>query len=217
MALTLHSVSLAVIEYLRKHIITGQLHPGQKLNEVELSSLLNISRGPLREAFRVLEAENLLFTIPRKGTFVSEMNQADFTEVLETRSMLELWAINLIRDRKITNLDKIASSIKEIDKRPMPDKDARPEEKLDYLLCFAEFHKQIVISAENLRLEQFYERFSSSLLRYQYGYFYTSLDRTKFKLEHEEILAAMEAGDYEEAKRLLGDHIHIGFELNKIV
>lgn len=215
MELALNSVSLSVIRYLRNQIITGQLHPGQKLNEVELSSSLDISRGPLREAFRVLEAENLLFTIPRKGTFVSQMSPDDFTEVIETRAMLELWAINLIRDKQIENLEEIASIVKTIDNRPMPDENASPEEKLDYLLCLVQFHKQIVKTAKNKRLEQFYEKLSSSLLRYQYSYFYRSMDRIKFKTEHEEVLAAMEAGEYAKAKQLLSDHIQFAFESTK--
>ena len=57
-----------VVQYLRSKIITGELAVGQKLNELELSCLLSISRPPLREAYRILENEYVIVSIPRKGT-----------------------------------------------------------------------------------------------------------------------------------------------------
>ena len=48
-------VKEGVFQYLRVHIFSGDLKSGQKLNEIELASKLNISRAPLREAFRLLE------------------------------------------------------------------------------------------------------------------------------------------------------------------
>ena len=212
MKLKLNSVSLSVTQYLRNQIVTGQLLPGQKLNEVALSSDLEISRPPLREAFRVLEAENLVLAIPRRGAFVTELNSDDFREVAEAREMIEVCAINLIRDKGIKDLAVIASSIVETERFPEPGARANPEEKLRYLCCFAGFHRAIVAAAGNFRLKEFYEKLSSSLLRYQYRYFYKSMDRGPFKVEHHAILKALESGAYDEAKELLRKHITYGFE-----
>ena len=62
----------SVVQSLRTQIIIGELTPGQKLNELVLSSLLGISRPPLREAFRLLENEHLAHSIPRKGTLCQQ-------------------------------------------------------------------------------------------------------------------------------------------------
>jgi DNA-binding GntR family transcriptional regulator len=51
-------VTQSVAQYLRENIFSGELAPGQKLNELELSSRLGVSRPPLREAFRILENEH---------------------------------------------------------------------------------------------------------------------------------------------------------------
>lgn len=61
-------VKESVVQYLRSNIITGELAAGQILNELELSSLLGISRPPLREAFRIVKNEHVIVSIPRKGT-----------------------------------------------------------------------------------------------------------------------------------------------------
>ena len=63
------SITESIVEHLRIHIIVGALKPGQKLNEVKLSSHLGVSRPPLREAFRVRAAIHWKFS--RKVLFGS--------------------------------------------------------------------------------------------------------------------------------------------------
>ena len=89
-----------VLEYLRNRIITGELVPGQKLNENEIASRLEISRHSIREAFRVLESEQLVFSIPNKGAFVTELSDDDLLEVYQTREMIECYAVDLLKREK---------------------------------------------------------------------------------------------------------------------
>ena len=51
-------VTKSTVPYLKEQIITGELAPGRKLNEIQISSHLGMSRPPLREVFRVLEDEH---------------------------------------------------------------------------------------------------------------------------------------------------------------
>lgn len=60
-----------VADILRKRIISGDLANGEKLSERQISAELNISTTPVKEAFRLLQAEGLIYTLPRKGSFVS--------------------------------------------------------------------------------------------------------------------------------------------------
>ena len=59
-----------VLERLREAILNRTLKPGDRIVEAELAQVFNVSRTPVREALRVLEAEGLLRRIPRKGLFV---------------------------------------------------------------------------------------------------------------------------------------------------
>src|SRR5512138_3159503 len=74
---------------LRQAIIAGELPPKARLPEPELAEQLRVSRTPLREAIRQLEAEGLVATIPRIGTFVSEITPQDTEELYALRVVIE--------------------------------------------------------------------------------------------------------------------------------
>src|ERR1700712_5995150 len=87
-------VTLAA-DAIRKKILSGEYEPGERLREERLTEELAISRPPLREAFRTLETEGLIVTLPRRGTFVATMTEADIYEILTLRSALERMAFDL--------------------------------------------------------------------------------------------------------------------------
>jgi DNA-binding GntR family transcriptional regulator len=66
-----------VLERLREAILNRTLKPGDRIVEAELAQVFNVSRTPVREALRVLEAEGLLRRIPRKGLFVRGITRED--------------------------------------------------------------------------------------------------------------------------------------------
>jgi DNA-binding GntR family transcriptional regulator len=105
------SVPKTVVEYLRDRILVGQLAPRQKLSENDLASKLDISRPPLREAFRILEYERLIFTIPRKGTYVSNISIEDLQDVYQAREMIECYAIDLLKAKNIKDLPQMELAV----------------------------------------------------------------------------------------------------------
>lgn len=82
-----------VERFLRDAIATGQFAPGARLIEREICELLNVSRPPLREALRALEAEKLVQIIPHKGPVVASMSLDDARQVYAVRALLESFAI----------------------------------------------------------------------------------------------------------------------------
>lgn len=78
---------------MREMIVYGELLPGQRLNEVDLARTFDVSRGPLREALRALEAEGLAVRVPRRGTFVVQMSAQDIDEIYTLRAALEELAV----------------------------------------------------------------------------------------------------------------------------
>ena len=81
-------VSTAV-EVLRQRIIDGDFQAGDSLNQVTIAREFAISRIPLREAMRQLEAEGLLLFQPGKGAVVSGLSMNELGEVIELRAMIE--------------------------------------------------------------------------------------------------------------------------------
>lgn len=89
------SLKQLVYENLRLRIINGELTPGMKLREEELSALMNISRAPVREALNMLERDGFVTIIPRKGAIVTEINEKDIYDIWTVRALLEPTAAKL--------------------------------------------------------------------------------------------------------------------------
>jgi DNA-binding GntR family transcriptional regulator len=85
------SLTDQIVEELRRQIITGQLPEGTPLRQERLATELGVSRVPLREAIRQLEAEGLVTSELHKGTVVSSLSLAEIEELFEIRVRLETW------------------------------------------------------------------------------------------------------------------------------
>jgi len=83
------SLPEAAAERLRTLIIEGDLAPGARLNERELSERLGVSRTPLREAFRMLAADGLLVQLPNRGAQVVSLSREDARHAFEVMASLE--------------------------------------------------------------------------------------------------------------------------------
>ncbi len=200
-------VTESVLQYLRVHIITGDLAPGQKLNEIELSSSLNVSRPPIREAFRVLENESLVVSFPRKGCFVSGISMDDCRNIFEVRRMIECFAIDLFAAKRIKRVPGAASALDVTSDLALPPADDAYG-RYRYLREIAEFHIQLVAQSGNQRLVAMYNGIFPSLARYQSFYTYIPGLMDESHREHEQILQWIETGSYDKAKRAMGSHIN---------
>jgi DNA-binding GntR family transcriptional regulator len=89
MRLVHNSLHDEVAEQLRELIFSGQVSPGDFLDEVKLAEQLEISRTPLREALKVLTAEGLVRHEPRRGCFVNEVTEQDLDEIFPVLALLE--------------------------------------------------------------------------------------------------------------------------------
>ena len=87
------------LDELRRLILDGDLLPGAHLTELAISERLGVSRLPVREAFRRLEAEGLLEALPRRGVRVVELDGDELETVREIRVALELMAVRRTVER----------------------------------------------------------------------------------------------------------------------
>jgi DNA-binding GntR family transcriptional regulator len=204
--LAITGVTDTILHQLRVHIIDRRIPPGKKLNEVELSSSLGVSRPPLREAFRMLENEHLITSIPRKGSYVSEMSIDDCQEIFEAREMIECFAVELLQKRGIRELPKTSSTLALTRRLRMP-KTSDPFDKYNYLKAIAEFHISLVEASGNSRLIRSYQAIFHSLARYQDMYVFVPGLMDKSQAAHEQILHLIQKGNYEKAKEKLRSHI----------
>ena len=91
----IHRTSVAdqVASILRHRILTGELPPGNALQEVPLAASLGVSRNTMREAMRILSLEGLLKRSIHRGVAVSQLSPKDVQEIYHLRRMLEIPAV----------------------------------------------------------------------------------------------------------------------------
>jgi DNA-binding GntR family transcriptional regulator len=199
------TVAQNIVRYLRSRIITGELSPGQKLIENSLTSLLDVSSAPLREAFLVLENEQLVVKFPRKGCFVAEVSIEDCRQIFKAREALELCAMDLLEAQNIRELPDVASTLtlgSSLPQTPFDDQEKRMRE----FSPFPEFHTKLVESTGNNWVARLYYSIVPTLSRYQFMSYVGNLpDRARE--EHRHILDLIEAGNYEQAGECLRSHI----------
>ena len=206
------SVTNSIVEYLRGKIIIGELPGGQRLNENQLAPKLGISRPPMREAFRILEHEHVIVSIPRKGVYIKELSINDCQEVYQMREMLECFAVDLLKAQNISSLPEVSSALTSESGLLIPPDDDQ-DQRLKYLKIFADFHIKMVEASGNNRLDYFYKSIQSTLYRYQFMYLSLPGAGPHSFEEHHHILNLITAGAYDEAKKSLKAHIDRMFEL----
>ncbi len=104
------ALSTDLFSNLRKDILQGKLHQGEKLTEQQICDEYNVSRTPVREAFRQLELEGFIETIPNRGAFVVGFSQLDIQDMYELRKSYEVlavkWAIERITKEEYEKLEE---------------------------------------------------------------------------------------------------------------
>lgn len=79
-------------KWVKDSVLNGDLEDGEPLSESRLAMLVNISRTPIREAFRALARDGYVKLIPGKGAFVSAISMEDVKEIYVVRKLLEPFA-----------------------------------------------------------------------------------------------------------------------------
>lgn len=191
-----------IFEALRKAIVTGDIKPGERLMEVSLAEQMGVSRTPVREAIRRLEAEGLVTMIPRKGTYVSELSVKDIMDVLEVRTVLDKLATDLAAKRiqpfQLKSLESVHKSyIACVEKEHM-----EGAVKKD-----VEFHDIIYAASGNPRLIAVATSLREHVYRFRVIYMRDNLVAENVLNEHQEILDALRSAQNDEASGLAEEHI----------
>ena len=80
-------------------ILNGEFFPGALLQEQDLINRIELGRTPIREAIQRLIAEGLVYNIPRKGVFITQISNSDVRDVYEMRCKLDTFAAELAAKR----------------------------------------------------------------------------------------------------------------------
>lgn len=200
------SVTESILDNLRREILSFKLKGGDRLNEGEISSRLDISRPPLREAFQILEQEHLIKSIPRKGRYVAELSVDNYEKIHHARVMLECYVIEILKARKIKDLPEVEIAMNGVPEAPL--QTSTSDEKLKFIESIDEFHIKLVESVGNEFLTRFYGIIRSNITRYSFLYLLESGAAEHFIQQHGTILDLIKKGQYDKAKDFLKSHMN---------
>jgi len=191
----------AVLTELRRAIGSGELRPGEQVLQDALAERFGVSRVPLREALKILEGEGQVVYRPHRGYFVAELDVADLREVYRIRDLLESEAVRVAVPR-LTPVDLAAmtSAAAAVDAAAAADDLAAMTE------ANRRFHFVLIEASGMPRLSRLTRILWDATDVYRSLYYSDAAHRRHVHDEHDDVIAAVRAGDAEVAVELLRRH-----------
>ena len=191
-----------VAERLRALIISGDIAPLARINELELAERFGISRTPLREAIKILATEGLLELLPNRGARVVAISEQELDDMLEVVAGLEATAGELAC-RHLTEAD-----LAEIGRRHERMVAAwRSGDETAYFALNRQIHELIMAAARNTTLAEIYANVSGRIQRARFSAHKTTEQWEKAIEDHERMLELLAARDGGALGRLLREHV----------
>ena len=197
------TISNALHEHLSMLIIEGELAPGQKLTERELSDRFGVSRSPIRECLRVLEAEGLVVIHPRRGASVKKISAKNISEVFPVRANLESLAGRLACEHMTKqNIENLKSYVRRMDEAII-ESNVSAFTKFNY-----RFHSEFIRASQNDYLGKTLRDLGRGLwLRVANLYFQSQGVMHDSNRVHEKIIGGFEKRDVALVQILIARHI----------
>ena len=191
------STSERVADVLRRRITEGDLPPGTRLSEEQISEVLRVSRNSLREAFRLLTHEGLLVHQLHRGVFVRELDEADLIDLYRLRRTIECDAL-----RSLTDLDPAALQSLYADVEAGESAAQRGDWVLVGTANMA-FHRHLVALAGSPRTDQVAERLLAELRLAFHAVASPQLLHEPYVARNRALLDLLDAGKFEDGTRQL--------------
>lgn len=196
-------LSANLFQMIQKDILSGDIPAGSKLTEQTLCKKYNVSRTPLREAFRQLEVDGLIKNIPNRGAYVIGLSNRDISDLFDMRYLFEIqaveWAIKRMTDEEI---DELKETVEFMEFYTMKD-------DTDKVMQFnSQFHNLIYQGTKDLILQrtlatyQTYLKHSAPSKSYSDDYLKTIL------AEHKAIFAAFESRNVVAGRKAMEQHMN---------
>jgi DNA-binding GntR family transcriptional regulator len=192
-----------VADRLRALILSGDLPPRSRVNELDLAERFGISRTPLREAIKILATEGLLELLPNRGARVAHLSAAEIEDVFAVVAGLEATAGELACAR-ITD-DEIQAIAAEHDAMVAA---WRAGDEAAYFARNRAIHEAILRAARNPVLSDVYSNMMGRVARTRYTAHKTPSQWRKAVEEHEQMLDFLRARKGDKLAKLMRAHIH---------
>ncbi|MDK8874638.1 GntR family transcriptional regulator [Paracoccus sp. SSJ] len=188
-----------ILKFIRDSIADGSLDEGEPIRQDDVARMFNVSKIPVREALKRLEAEGLVEFQRNKGAIVTSVSEPEIAQIFETRAILESNAIRLsvphMTPETFTDAEAFCDAF------------ARETDVAQWSALNWQFHSRLYLDAQRPFLVRTIRSVNDRLERYLRIQLALSHGQGTADREHREILAACRAGDAEKAGKLVYDHI----------
>lgn len=195
------SLAGQTVDVLRELVLTGEIPPGERVNEVELANRLGISRGPLREAIRHLASEGLLVLVPNRGAHVPKADDDEVRALFELRTALECAAAELAASRRteadIVRLTEVCEESR---------RDYQAGVKFPYRLDLA-FHQSLLDAARSPRIAEQVRHVQQRVVLLRSGLKDDPPHQRASLDDHDALVEAIANGDTHEASAIMRRHL----------
>jgi DNA-binding GntR family transcriptional regulator len=196
------SLSSTIYRQLEEMILAGKIKPGERINESQLATALQVSRAPIREACRQLEKHNIVEVKANRGTFVRNIDSNEVAELYDVRAALDALAGERAAERMTpAAVQELTGHLELMEGFTVQ------EDVAAYYRANLDFHMAVVRISANKSLVNLYESVCKQALLFRR----TSLslpNRLGVSLEqHKQIFRALNSGRADLAAALLKNHV----------
>ncbi|WP_158970057.1 GntR family transcriptional regulator [Chachezhania sediminis] len=198
-----------VVTVLSKAIVTRQLPQGSRVSESVIARQMGVSRAPVREAARLLEASGLIEYQPNRGFFVRQVSADALDHLYELRIVIEVAAARrLIRRGAAETIDRLQAQMAEMHRVAEAEADVLTQVEADM-----EFHRLLCEGSGNPKFQDVFRQIAieTEFSIMVVGHIYD--DPHRMADTHAPILAALRKGDEAEAEGALRFHIGVARKL----
>lgn len=186
----------------KERILDGRFPQGQLIGEGDVSDAVGVSRTPVREAFLRLEAEGLLHLYPKRGALVVPISAADVEDVMETRLLIERFAIGRVIDLDLDLSERLGAAIADQQRH------ADADDAVAFVDADREFHRIFVAATGNAIVLRTHDSLRDQQNRMGLAALNAGAERmNRILTQHREIVAAVDRRDAAAAATLIDRHL----------
>lgn len=196
-----NSLTNVVQQEIERAILQGEYAPGSKLTEATLALKLGVSRGPVREAFRMLEEAGLVVMEKNRGVYVRDIPIEEAVEIFDLRAVMdELVGRQLAKNITAAQLKEIKAMVDAMEKF------VKSEDAYNYHLLNLSFHDRLVEMAGNRKLNDIYRKLIKELSLFRRLNLADGWLLPVSSNEHRQIVKAIASGDADAAGKAMFAH-----------
>ncbi len=196
-----NSLTMVVQQEIERAILAGEFAPGAKLNEAALALRMGVSRGPVREAFRMLDEAGLVRTEKNRGVFVRDIPIDEAIEIYELRAAMEESVGRRLALQMTDEQRTQAESLVHVMEDAVRARDAHR-----YHLLNLQFHDRLVEMAGNRKLTAVYRKLVNEISLFRRINLASENQLPASAQAHWEMLHAIASGQPEVAGRAMFEH-----------